>query len=197
MKKRHRRKPKSIIESRAYQKEVESNIQPTSPPKVNPKELKEAPTKPITFGKGWKEVWAYLGPCLSLVGAWFLLTPNIDVTAGINLDTAQQFQTQFLVSNRGHVPIYNVHFACGLTGPVVAIDSIRGSEYFSPISELRPGAIASRGCFGESRVPISGPLEISVFYTWPLIGKESVVKADFTVRQTASGFAMVPDTSTR
>ncbi len=60
----------------------------------------------------WKEVWAILGPCIALTGFFFLLKPQVEIDPSVNLDPAEPLATQFLISNKGHVPVYNIQFGC-------------------------------------------------------------------------------------
>lgn len=198
MEKTRPRKTNAAVKSEKIQKATKLNKLTSSKLTVKPLQISRITDKISSFGKSWKELWAYAGPGITLFNLWFFLVPNIEVTTGTNLDQTQQFQTQFLISNRGSFPVYKVHFACGLMGPNVAIESLSlEAKNLQPISELPAGKIASRGCFSESHIPTSGPLEVSVFYTWPFFGIESVSKTYFTVRKTTSGFAMVPDVSSR
>ena len=59
----------------------------------------ESPSKKETVSRRtwrwWKEIWAFFGPVISLVAAWFLFKPNIEIAPNINLDPAQPLATQF------------------------------------------------------------------------------------------------------
>jgi len=124
MKKTRPRKTNAAVKSEKIQKATKLNKLTSSKLTVKPLQISRITDKISSFGKSWKELWAYAGPGITLFNLWFFFVPNIEVTTGTNLDQTQQFQTQFLISNRGRFPIYKVHFACGLMRPNVAIESL-------------------------------------------------------------------------
>jgi hypothetical protein len=143
----------------------------------------------------WKEFWAIAGPILTLAGAWFLFSPQISIEPSVNTEPSQPLATQFLITNRGHVTVYDVHFRCGLGGsPAAHIgDLLLSSLTITPVSALPPGASVTRSCALESediRVP---DINITATYRWPIIGWQSSQTAHFSLRHGTPGFFLVPD----
>ena len=136
----------------------------------------------------WKNFWALAGPLVSLVGLWFLLHPSIDVTVGGNLDPSQQFQSLLIINNRGHVPVYNLQFSCGIKGPTVVVKELSfTASNLAPVAELPTGRSVTRNCFSKSEIPESGMLEFVVTYDWPITGYKSQYTSLFSVKSTTSG----------
>src|ERR1700757_509233 len=67
----------------------------------------------------WQNTWSILGPIVTLISLFFLLKPSVTIEPSVNLDPSQTFATQFLITNRGHVPAYNVQFSCGYGFPLL------------------------------------------------------------------------------
>lgn len=155
-------------------------------------------SKWTSMRRWWGRYW---GPSLGIVGLfstvisiWTYFAPSIAITPGDNLDPSQEFQTQFVVTNRGNFPLYNMHFACSIEGSRVDIESLRGNgKTLRRIAKFPSGGVASRGCFVESRVRVDGRLKVDVYYTWSSFSIEMVQPAYFRVENGASGNMLVPD----
>ncbi len=142
----------------------------------------------------WGKAWAIFGPILTIIGSWQLYTPHVAITSGVNLDSSQQFQTQFVVTNTGKVAVYDLRFTCELLGDAIAIGSLASRPPdLLPVAQLPPGAPVSRGCFSESRNISGETLRVTTHYKWPLFNKDASVEAYFSVRSGQGGFFLVPE----
>lgn len=159
------------------------------------KEKSQSPTnKRSSFGAVWKDVWAYLGPFFTLVGVWAYWSPSLTITSGVNLDPSQSLQTQFVVTNNGHVPVRDVNLTCGLLSDKVAFDQLDTiNNSLRPIAVLGPGMTASRGCFSQSQNVTGAILKIEAHYRWPIINRIETVKAFFSALKGRDGNYLVPE----
>jgi hypothetical protein len=192
MKKQPRKKPKPILQTPRREPEQDSLSQQQA--KVTLADTKITPAK-VTFGTAWKNFWVYAGPLLTLVGLWAYWTPSISLVPGVNLDPSQEFQSQFLVTNTGHVAVNNLTFTCSLMGKKMGVAELNMSagDTLAPVAILKPGNFASRGCFTKSLV-VGGPiLKIVAHYRWPLVGNSDSATAYFSVREGSSGVFLVPE----
>ena len=114
--KRPRHKKKTLCAVRKNEQPPPDIEQPAPKPQVSPQ------TQGFSFY--WKETWAYIGPVVALVGAWSFWSPAVSIAAGANLDASQKLATEFVVSNVGRVPIYNVTFECDLLGKEMLITEL-------------------------------------------------------------------------
>ncbi|VTZ50324.1 hypothetical protein MPC4_220054 [Methylocella tundrae] len=143
----------------------------------------------------WKEFWAFAGPILTLTSAWFLLSPQISIEPSVNLDPSQPVATQFLITNRGHVPVYDVHFGCGFGGGgAIHIGHLKLSmATMLPVRVLPPGVQVTRNCAVESDNIQVPDISITATYTWPVIRWQGTQTAHFSLRHGTPGFFLVPD----
>lgn len=176
--------PKPNVRSKPTTSEAKAPM--VSAPPLRPRRLQ--------IGVYWKEFWAYAGPTLSLIGASFLLSPQIEIAPSINLDPAQPLATQFLVSNRGHIPVNRVSFDCciAIGGGHIGQLFIT-SRIIEPVATLHAGDSATRACAVESADIQTSRISITVNYDWPIIGKRDSKTAYFSLRKGASSYFLVPD----
>jgi hypothetical protein len=167
---------------------------PTTLPEAASATQPERERTKITLGKLWNKFWSFAGPILTLIAAAAYWLPSVTLATGVNLDPKQDFQTQFVVTNSGHLPIYDVTFACSLVGNQGSIGELQvGGNTLAPIPSLKPGEPASRGCFQKS-LSINGPiLKVDAYYRWPFIGRIATATAYFALRHGANGTALVPE----
>lgn len=144
----------------------------------------------------WKEFWAYAGPVATLVGLWTYWCPSVYISAGVNINPAEQLQTQFIITNNGHVPVYDVKFTCSILpsglGLYVNLKT-SGDNSLQAIKTLEEGQAASRGCFAKSLVAGGPWLKVVANYKWPLIGKPASKTVYFSVRTGPVGSFLVPE----
>jgi hypothetical protein len=167
-----------------------TQIQPTQPePARSGKPRRELPIAWI-----WKEFWAYAGPILTMIGVWFILSPQISVEPSVNLDPSQPLATQFLVCNRGHVPVNHVSFDCAIGvggGHIGELDM--NSKFIQPIATMHAGLCVPRAC-AERSADIQTPrISIAIHYEWPIIGKRQSETFYFSIRKGVSSYFLVPD----
>jgi hypothetical protein len=106
----------------------------------------------------------------------------------VNLDPQQPLATQFLITNRGKVPIYDVRFSCGIGRPGGTHMGDLSSSTLSPISQS-----AIRSCAVESQDIATQVITVSVTYRWPLIRYQSTSAAHFSLKHGTPGFFLVPE----
>jgi len=173
---------------------------PTHTPSQTPptrKKEREQSSKPHRIWRGWKEVWAVLGPIVALTGLFLLLIPQVRIEPSVNLDPSQPLSTQFLVSNVGRIiPVYNVRFGCAFGSPggntyIGRLETI--PRTLAPVAVLRPGHPVTRACAEKSADIETGDVAISATYVWPVIGWQSTEMAHFSIRKGAPGFFLVPN----
>jgi hypothetical protein len=145
------------------------------------------------MGRWWNKFWGLTGPISIVISLLIYIAPSIAITPGDNLDPSQEFQTQFVVTNKGNFSLYNVHFTCEIDGSAIAIQNLQGSSSLKRIPHFQSGGLASRGCFAQSRTRTDGRLKVDVYYTWPRFGIERVQPTYFRVESGASGNFLVPD----
>jgi len=192
MGKTRRRRTYSRSPSGANQKGKSSHKQ------ASLEKAKEKPTHRRYLLELWKNSWAILGPIVALIGLFFLLKPVVEVESSANLDPSQPLATQFRIRNHGHVPVYDVHFGCGIgkgsgysgIGYLLLDDST-----LKPIPKFRAGASVTRSCALESTdiVVPNNIITITVIYTWPLIHNTETDLAYFKIVHGAPGYFLVPD----
>lgn len=145
----------------------------------------------------WKEFWAYAGPASTIVGLWYTLTPSVSISSGVNLDQKQSMQTQFVVTNAGHVPVYNLRFSCTFRAYIVPPNpfsvGMDGDRLLARVDKLNAGHALSKGCFIQSNTSEGTILRVVVWYRWPIIHFDDQEIAYFSVRKGADGFFLVPD----
>src|SRR5207253_10427036 len=102
---------------------------------------------------------------------------------------------QFLITNRGKVPIYHVRFSCGIGRPggTNMGDLVMRSSTLSPISTLAPGESATRACAVGNQDAATQVITVSATYRWPLIRYESTSAAHFSLKHGTPGFLLVPE----
>ena len=140
----------------------------------------------------WKTVWAVLGPIVALTGLAFLLWPQIKIEPSVNPNPTDPLATAFVITNAGNVPVYNVGFACGFPAGLAIGSAFMGGQARLPV--LAPGVPITRSCALASAGSDTKAVEITVFYSWPLIRKESEKAAFFRViRDTSGATHLLPD----
>src|SRR5262245_36344418 len=77
--------------------------------KMEQKEIDKPPpeqrrSRPLEI---WKDVWAILGPLVTMTTLSFLLWPQIQIDAGPNPNPAEPGSAEFIISNVGRVPVFN------------------------------------------------------------------------------------------
>lgn len=193
MKKRHpskSKRPTSILSKQGTYKKNTPTIHLNNPSQPPLKDKEKAKTSLLD---AWKNFWAFGGPALSLLGAAAYWWPSVAIATGVNLDPTQDFQTQFVVTNTGHVPVHEVSFVCALVGNRASVGHLSTGPSLSPIETLRPGEPASRGCFTAS-LSIDGPmLRVDAYYKWPIIGQTVRARAYFAVKKGSAGAFLVPE----
>ena len=125
---------------------------------------------------------------------WIYWIPHLTISLGENLNKAETLQTQFVVTNTGHITIYGIGFWCtaGGLGRPKHIEMNIGKT--APIVDaLAPNASVSRGCFVHSETSDGDYLRVTAWFFWPVIRNLDSVTSYFRVRQTSDGFALVPD----
>lgn len=143
--------------------------------------------------RAWQSVWGILGPSIALTGLFFLLKPEIQIAPSVNLDPSEPLSTQFLISNRGHVPVYNMTFSCGLgKRRWVHIGHMRPGNLMS-VETLPAGTAVTRSCATESADINTNAVIISITYAWPIVGWKSTEESVFTIVHGTPGFFLVPD----
>jgi hypothetical protein len=172
-------------------------IAPRTPAPTEPTPGPGPPAKPrgstrAKIWQWWKEFWALAGPLMALVSIAFLLMPQITIEPSVNLDPQQPLATQFLITNRGKVPVYEVRFSCGIGGPGGTHIGISSSTS-SPILTLAPGESATKACAVESQDIATQMITVSATYRWPLIRYESTFAAHFSLKHGTPGFFLVPE----
>jgi hypothetical protein len=120
--------------------------------------------------------------------------PQLTIEPSVNIDPAQPLATQFVVSNTGHVPVYDLRFACGFGGGKGSTQIgrlvIGGS---APVAVLPPGKGVTRSCALESRDTVIPSIRVNVAYRWPVIGIGDGQYAMFKITHGSPGFFLVPD----
>jgi hypothetical protein len=188
---RHPKKPnpkaaKSIATSTPRKtEEIKTHTQPPARQRWRPLEI-------------WKNVWAILGPIVSMTAFSFLMWPQVKIEPSANPNPTDPLGTEFVVTNSGNVPVYNVRFSCGLgsgSGHVSFKDtSVNPWKTLSPAAVLPAGAPVARSCAVSSEGSQFASMSIIATYEWPLIWKESSKSAFFKVIRSTNGIAyLVPD----
>jgi hypothetical protein len=154
--------------------------------------------RPRRWLDAWKNVWAIVGPLVSLVGLAFLLWPQITINNIASLNPDDPLSAQFMITNSGHVPIYNVHVVCSLNvgeeGGLYLGDVTINSSMIAPINRISPGQGATRSCSVSSKGSKTDNIEISVGYRWPIIWRQDEKVSFFkTVRSEGGAVFLLPD----
>ncbi|SCB16581.1 hypothetical protein [Rhizobium hainanense] len=144
------------------------------------------------FRRGWRGFWDYAGIIVTIFTLWQIFAPSVSITSGANLDGSQIFATQFLVSNTGNFPVYDVWFSCVLVGSSVGVNALSSSNDLLAIKNFPKKAIASRGCFSRSDVD-GAMLKVEAHYSWPLIGYEDIEIAYFSAKKSTTGYILTPE----
>jgi hypothetical protein len=133
---------------------------------------------------------------VALLGLGLALSPEVTIEPGVNPDPAKPFATQFTITNRSRMPIYNVTFRCYIDGPVVigprgiTIDSGPIAER---IASMPPHKAVTRACDIEGTDFTGEPnTGIEVTYNLPLLGTEHT-KGNFSLKHGAPGYFLVPN----
>jgi hypothetical protein len=149
----------------------------------------------------WKALWVLFGPIFALITFYTNFTPAISITPGPNLDKAQAYFTQILITNTGHVPVYDLGFACGFgsnSGTVHIGHLEMRPQDTAPMQKLSSGQPTTRDCAVASDVQGDANLTFTVVYKWPLIGwllGWQVKSAKFDVKEGRDGHFLVPSAS--
>jgi hypothetical protein len=170
------------------------------PPQITPEPVEAPKSKsdpaPRAWGawKAWKEVWAFVGPCIALTSFYFLMQPNVTIDPSVNLDPGQPLATQFQVTNRGHFTVSDVLFTCKLGGANLHIGKL--PLLLGPVpltvAELAPGEAVTVACAELSHDVEFGDLQVIARYKWPLSWWQSTIRAHFSLRKGTPGFFLVP-----
>jgi hypothetical protein len=165
------------------------------PMRVTPADVPKSTTRARMGVWGWwKEVWAFVGPLITLTTFSAFAVPQVSIEPSINLDPAQPLATQFRITNKGHFTVYSVRFSCALGGGPVYIGNMVTAP-IAPVASLPPGASVTRGCVLESQNIEAPDVRISATYNWPwpipFIPKTET--AHFAIKHGATGFFLVPD----
>jgi hypothetical protein len=193
MKKPPRKKPKLASNQcvvKTNQEDKPTNVLHTQPQTPKPRRLR-------SLGGGawgtWKAFWAFAGPLMASTTFYSFLAPNISIESSVNLDPSQPLATQFLISNRGHLSVFDVRFSCAFNGRSVYIGHfVAGNSTLKPVHQLEPKASVTRGCAIESSDVSIPDVVVTAFYKLPLLGLETSQSAHFSVRKGAPGFFLVP-----
>lgn len=140
----------------------------------------------------WKETWAWIGPLITLLGFWAYWSPTLTITAGAALSSIDPLQTEFIVSNSGHVPVYDIAFECGILPSTKEVPFVM-FKYMARVETLQPQELVSKGCFERTDFSSAVLLKVTVYYTWPIIGKRSNAFAFFTTRHGDKGNFLVAE----
>ena len=155
------------------------------------------PTKGQRAWKAWQVFWAFFGPLFSLTAFWFNVTPTVTIEPSVNIDPSKLYATQILITNRGHVPIYDLTFACGIGagGGATVMNGMLTAPNIRPAARLGAGQAITRSCdVGSLDVQGNTRLWIYVSYTWPLVGWRDTRNVVFDVKKGTPGYFLVPDT---
>lgn len=154
-----------------------------------------ATTKPKkTVWSIWKEVWAFLGPTITLVGLYYSALSNITIEPSVNLDPARQYATQVLISNRGNFTVYNLRFECayGDGGERTVFNGRLSKPDTLAVSQLDPGQATTKSC--DSALSLEGNQKLGFVVAYrSLLGGEARKIAHFGVRKGAPGYFLVPE----
>jgi hypothetical protein len=111
----------------------------------------------------------------TLIGAYAVLRPNLQLDPSDSLDPKQPFATQFVLANAGYLSDSGISYICGIDHLAVGNLVIDRGSFFSgttPIS-LPPGDKATVDCSGVLKsvvMPSAAEISIQVRYKhwiWP------------------------------
>jgi hypothetical protein len=146
--------------------------------------------------KIWEVFWAFTGPIIAVIALWFEMRPLVTVEPSVNIEPTNLYATQILITNRGHVPVYGVHFGCGIGaggGRTVFSGTLRPPD-IRPIARLDAGQAITRSCdVGQIDIQGNSRLSFEMSYAWPLIGWLETKRVLFDVKKGAPGYFLVPD----
>jgi hypothetical protein len=144
---------------------------------------------------GWKEFWAFVGPLALIASLWINFTPSITIEPSANVDPQREYATQFLITNRGHVPVYDARFSCsiGVGGGLTTIDGTLTPPDLRPVGLLASGQSVTRSCDVGLDVQGNTRIRFEVSFVWPLIGHHGTRQAIFSLRRGSPGYFLVPD----
>jgi hypothetical protein len=152
--------------------------------------------KSQTIWNSWKAFWAFVGPIIAITGFWFTMTPAITVEPSVNTDPAKIYATQIMITNRGHVPIYDLRFSCGIGagGGRTTFNGLLSPPDIRPAERLGAGQPITRSCdVGTLDVEGNARLRFEVSYVWPIIGYHDSRQVIFDVKKGVPGYFLVPD----
>jgi hypothetical protein len=129
-----------------------------------------------------------------MMGVWFNLSPTITVEPSANIDPERQYATQILITNRGHVPIYHLRFACGIGagGGSTTLNGTLTPPDLRPIAVLAAGQSITRSCDVGLHVEGNTRLGFETTFDWPLIGRTETKTSIFELRRGSPGYFLVP-----
>jgi hypothetical protein len=146
----------------------------------------------------WKDVWAILGPGVAFTALGFALWPQIRVEAFVNPNPTDPIGTQFLITNSGNVPVYNVRFACSFgVGPgstYIGSMVVDMPRTLSPLEVLPAGRSVTRSCVLSSDRSEVSNIRFTALYKWPIFGREVSIPAFYRVIKGREGTTyLLPD----
>src|SRR5271168_1422646 len=149
----------------------------TGKPERTPSEADPAQPGPGRRTNKWLRIWqitsGILGAVVTVTGL-FWLKPQVQIEPSVNLDPSQPLATQFQITNRGNVPVYNVNFSCDIRGATYIGNLTGNMSTLAPVAVLPPGRSVTRACALESaKIDGNTFIEISATYAWPIIGRRS------------------------
>lgn len=148
--------------------------------------------------EAYKNFWALVGPIVAVVGASAYWSPSVVISAGTNIDPTQTLQTDLLITNTGHLPVYNVRFQCAIIASEISHAELANDfdRTLKKIEVLSPSMPIARQCFTVSRHIVGAILRITAFYEWPFSYRKAHASGFFAVRESASGFFLEPEAPT-
>ena len=154
-------------------------------------------------------LWALGLAMLNLIQAGVPYLPHISIQASINLNFKDPLATQFVFTNTGILPVYDLKFGCIIDpGNSIVREAEPGQE---PVATLAAGAPVTRDCAFRSFLdprgqtpflmilskPAQTVLRPFVEFTWPIIGRKDRVEARYTSKpnRDTGGYSLVPNAS--
>jgi hypothetical protein len=124
------------------------------------------------------------------------LTPVVTIELSVNVDPAHLYSTQILITNRGHVPVYNLTFSCGfgVGGGSLMVNSFSSGDIdVRPVAMLGAGQPVTRACAANADIEGNTTLAFEMNYNWPIIGWREKKRATFRVKKGPSGYFLLPE----
>lgn len=148
----------------------------------------------------WQEFWSVVGPIFVLITFYSNFTPAIAIGPSVNLDKAQTYSTQILITNTGRVPVYDLTFSCLFGGPTGRMDVYRlgddsEPDDLAPVQRLAAGQPITKACATTSDVGGNNQLTFVVNFKWPLIGYRDSRTAFFEIKEGREGHFLLPSGS--